>query len=87
LPRPKPTQVLGKPLALPANIRLGWKGLQEKNARAYYKIFVNYGCKKFYNNDTREVNWVSFQTYWTLSTVDTFAKRIQVKRRIQRPIL
>jgi hypothetical protein len=31
--------LLGKALALPANIRLGWKGLPGTNAQAYYEIF------------------------------------------------
>ncbi len=34
--------------ALPANIKLGWKGLPGTNALAYYEI-VTYGRKKFYN--------------------------------------
>ncbi len=40
---------LGLALALPANIRLGWKGLPETNIVAYYEKSVNYGCKKFYS--------------------------------------
>jgi hypothetical protein len=36
----------GRLLASPANIKLGWKGLQGTNALAYS---VNYRQKKFYN--------------------------------------
>jgi len=35
--------------ALPTNIRLDWKGLPQGDTLAFYKTFVNYGCKKFYN--------------------------------------
>jgi hypothetical protein len=45
----EPTQVKylsGRLLALPANIRLGWKGLPGTNALFYYKNFVNYVDKK-----------------------------------------
>jgi hypothetical protein len=37
--------------ALPSLIRLGWKGLPETNALAYY------GRKKFYNIGAREFNF------------------------------
>jgi hypothetical protein len=52
---------LGKALGLPANIRLGWKGLPGKTLELITKIHklvgnffllqesVNYGEKKFYN--------------------------------------
>jgi hypothetical protein len=36
-------------LALPTNIRLGWKGLPVTNPRSLLRAFVNYGRKKFYN--------------------------------------
>jgi hypothetical protein len=39
----------GRLLALPTNIRLGWKDLQGTNTLAYYKTFVNIGRKKFHN--------------------------------------
>jgi hypothetical protein len=39
---------LGWALALPANIRLGWKGLPEKNTSLLQKS-INYGCKTFYS--------------------------------------
>ncbi len=39
---------LGQALALPTNIRLGWKGSAWTNALAFYEV-VTYGCKKFYN--------------------------------------
>jgi hypothetical protein len=32
--------LLGQAPALPANIRLGWKGLTESNTLAYYKSFI-----------------------------------------------
>ncbi len=38
-----------RPLALPTNIKLGWKDLPETNALAYYRKFANYDCKKFCN--------------------------------------
>ncbi len=40
---------LGLTPALPANIRLGWKGLPGTNALAYYEKNVTYGRKKFCN--------------------------------------
>ncbi len=39
--------LLEKALALPANIRLGWKGLPGTKAQAYYELFFD--RKKFYN--------------------------------------
>jgi hypothetical protein len=33
-----------------ANIRLDYKGMLETKTLAYYEEFVNYDCKKFYNN-------------------------------------
>jgi hypothetical protein len=35
-------------IALPANIRLSWKGLPWTNVLAYYEV-ITYGHKKFYN--------------------------------------
>jgi hypothetical protein len=29
---------VGRQIALPTNIRLGWKGLQENNTLAYYEL-------------------------------------------------
>jgi len=43
--------LLGKTKALQINIRLSWKGLPGTNTNLLHK-FVNYGHKKFYNNDT-----------------------------------
>jgi len=40
---------IGLALALPANIRLGWKGLPGTNILAFYNKSVNYGHKKFYS--------------------------------------
>jgi hypothetical protein len=52
--RPVLTQVyltgaplLGKLLALPKNIRLGWKGLSGTNTLAYYKHLYITGFKSF----------------------------------------
>ncbi len=42
-------------IGLPANIRLGWKGLQGTNTLAYYG---NYISKKFYNVGPRPVGKV-----------------------------
>ncbi len=39
----------GRPLALPANIRLGWKSLPGTNTLAYYENQINYGRNKFYS--------------------------------------
>jgi hypothetical protein len=36
-------------LALPANIRLGWKGFPGTNTIAYYQKFITYGLKKSFN--------------------------------------
>ncbi len=52
---PEPTRVkhlsgaplVGRPLALPTDIRLGWKGLPWTNTSLLRKS-VNYGRKKFY---------------------------------------
>jgi hypothetical protein len=41
--------LLGKAPASHANIILGWKGLPGTNTLTYYKKFVNFDCKKFYN--------------------------------------
>ncbi len=38
--------------ALPANIRLDWKGLQGTNT-SLLQAFVNYGSMKFHNIGTR----------------------------------
>ncbi len=38
-----------KLLALPANIKIGWKGLLDTNTPALLRTFVNYWRKK-YNN-------------------------------------
>jgi hypothetical protein len=35
-------------LALPSNIRLGWRGLSGTNT-SLLRTFINYDCKKFYN--------------------------------------
>jgi hypothetical protein len=43
------TPLLGRFLALSANIRLGWNGLPGTYTLAYFKKFVNYECKKFYD--------------------------------------
>jgi hypothetical protein len=45
----KSSSLQGRLLALPSNIRLGWKGLQGTNTRSLLRTFVNYGLKKFYN--------------------------------------
>ncbi len=37
----------GRPLALPKNIRLGWKGSPRTNTLAYYVKSVNYDRKSF----------------------------------------
>jgi hypothetical protein len=42
-----------RPLTLPTNNRLGWRGLPVTNTVDYFKKSVNYNCKKFYNIDTR----------------------------------
>jgi hypothetical protein len=34
-------------LALPTNIRLGWKGLKGANTLAYRNLFINYDEKTF----------------------------------------
>jgi hypothetical protein len=41
-------------LALPANIRLGWRGLPGTNTLAHYEKNVNYGCKKFYSTSPKQ---------------------------------
>ncbi len=38
-----------KLLALPRNIRIGWRGLSRTNTLAYCKKFIIDGLKKFYN--------------------------------------
>jgi hypothetical protein len=40
---------IGKAIALPSNIRLGWKGLPGKNTLAYYKLSENYRRIMFCN--------------------------------------
>ncbi len=40
---------LGQALALPANIRLGWKGLPENKRSSLLWKVITYSCKKFYN--------------------------------------
>jgi hypothetical protein len=40
-------QLLGRPPALPTNIRLGWKGLPGTNALAYYKNLLITASKSF----------------------------------------
>jgi hypothetical protein len=52
--RPEPPRVkylssMVRLLALPKNIRLGWKGLQGTNSLAYYVHLENTAVKKFYN--------------------------------------
>ena len=47
-----PTPLLGRLLALSANVRQGCKGLPGTNTSLLRKD-VNYGSKKFYNIDTR----------------------------------
>jgi hypothetical protein len=42
-------QHLGRLLALPTNIRLGWRGLPRTKHSSLLQKFVNYECKKFYN--------------------------------------
>jgi hypothetical protein len=37
----------GRPLAIPANIKLGWKGLPGKNTLAYHKNLYNTSVKSF----------------------------------------
>jgi hypothetical protein len=46
--RLKDAPLQGRPLALPENIRLGWRGLPGTNTSLLRKS-VNYGRKKFYN--------------------------------------
>jgi len=50
--RVKPLLQLGRLLAVPTNIGLGWKGLPGTNT-SLLGTFVNYDLKKFYNTDTR----------------------------------
>ncbi len=45
----------GKLRALPANIKLEWKSMAVANAIAYYYYENNYGRKKFYNTDPRNI--------------------------------
>jgi hypothetical protein len=42
-------RLLGRLLALPTNIRLGFKGLASTEHSSLLKISVNYVRKKFYN--------------------------------------
>jgi hypothetical protein len=37
------------PLAFPTNIILGWKAFAKNKHSSLLRIFVNYGCKFFYN--------------------------------------
>jgi hypothetical protein len=53
---------LGYSLALPANIRLGWKGLPGKNALAYYEKSQLTVVKSFITLATG-VNVIKFLTY------------------------
>jgi hypothetical protein len=41
---------LGRFLALPSNITLGWNGFPGTNTLAYCVTFINDGRKRFYNN-------------------------------------
>jgi hypothetical protein len=43
--------VYGSLLALPTTNTQDWKGLPVANTSAYYKKFVTYCCKMFYNID------------------------------------
>jgi hypothetical protein len=45
---PHVTPVWGRLITLPANIRLGWKWVTATNTLAYFHVWINYGCKKFY---------------------------------------
>jgi hypothetical protein len=45
---PRVTPVWGRPLTLPANIRLGWKWVTATDTLAYLHVWINYRCKKFY---------------------------------------
>ncbi len=39
----------GRPLALPTNIKLGWKSLPVTNTFILIRKSVNYGCNEFYS--------------------------------------
>jgi hypothetical protein len=43
-------QLYGRFLALPTNIRIGWKSMPGTNTPAYYKKFVAYSHTKIDNN-------------------------------------
>jgi hypothetical protein len=62
-------------LALPTNIRLGWKGLPGINALALFKNFVNYVRKKFYRIGSRlwsqVINCLSVQS---MNVYESFSK-------------
>jgi len=64
---------LGLSLALPANIRLGWKGLPGPNTSLLRKS-VNCGCKKFYSTGPRMLTWVQIlEPMMTITFGSSFA--------------